>query len=102
MRLVIIFLFIAGRVCGQDIATLKVVTNSSDLVPVSVLIDPITSEPGDSLVLKLDKTLVPFQIHNGQLYWLAKSGAYKLVKQSHQASQPKVVAETKDGELTLK
>jgi hypothetical protein len=99
---VILFFLISFVARTQNIATLKVTVTGNDLVPTSILIDPITSEPDSALALYLDKTPVPFQISNGQLYWLAKSGSYKLVKESHRRSQPKVIAETKDGELTLK
>lgn len=100
MRIVVALFFFVFTVDAQNIATLKVSTESPDLVPVSVLIDPITSE--SDLALYLDKTPIPFQIYNGQLYWLAKSGSYKLVKETNTKSAPKVIAEAKDGELTLK
>src|ERR1044071_5166552 len=101
MRTVVVFLLGMISAYGQDLATFKVSTKSDDLVPVSILIDPITSDPDSALSLYQDKTSIPFQICNGQLYWLAKNGSYKLVKQPHQ-SQPDVLAEAKGGELTLK
>lgn len=90
---------------AQTIATLKVSVAGNDLVPVSILLDPVTSEPDSALALYLDKTKIPFQIENSDqrtLHWLAKSGAYKLTKEAHKKSSSKLTTEAKNGELTIK